>query len=116
MSLFSGVLAWVSRYQYLILLNDTVLDGLDPKYSYIVHIVRDIRSNSFRMDILLGCVTGLFWLKIFFLMRLTRTFGPMIKIIMSMVTDLATFAVIWSIQLFLFACVGVLLFGELKEY
>ena len=40
----------------------------------------------------------------------------MIKIIMSMLKDLTTFAVIWSIQLFLFACVGVLLFGEVEVF
>lgn len=79
-------------------------------------IVEDIQTDTFRFDILLAVVTGLFWLKIFFLLKLTRTFGPMIKIIMSMLKDLTTFAVIWSIQLFLFACVGVLLFGEVEVF
>jgi len=55
-------------------------------------------------------------MKIIFLMRLTRTFGPMIKIIMSMIYDISTFAVLWGVQLFFFACVGVLIFGELPEY
>jgi hypothetical protein len=40
----------------------------------------------------------------------------MIKIIVSMLTDLATFTVLWIIQLFIFACIGYLIFGELYEY
>jgi hypothetical protein len=68
------------------------------------------------MDILLSFIVGFFWLKIFFLLRLTRTFGPMIKIIMAMVVEMITFICIWSLQLLFFACVGTLLFGELDAY
>jgi hypothetical protein len=115
-ALFVGVLTWISRYQYLIAVDNTHIAGLDDKYGYVMHIVQDIQDNIFRFDILLAAVSGMFWLKIIFLMRLTRTFGPMIKIIMSMIYDINTFAIIWGIQLFFFACVGVLIFGELPEY
>jgi hypothetical protein len=40
----------------------------------------------------------------------------MIKIVVSMLKDLATFSVLWIIQLFIFACIGYLIFGELNEY
>ena len=40
----------------------------------------------------------------------------MLKIIVSMLKDLGTFSILWILQLFIFACIGSLLFGELKEY
>jgi hypothetical protein len=40
----------------------------------------------------------------------------MIKIVVSMLKDLATFSILWIIQLFIFACIGFLIFGELPEY
>lgn len=116
-ALFLGVMVWTSRYQYLLSIKDNYeLEGVAEKYKFVVMIVNDIDRNVFRFDILLACVSGLFWLKIIFLMRLTRTFGPMIKIIMSMLYDINTFAILWAVQLFFFSCVGVLLFGELDEY
>jgi hypothetical protein len=61
-------------------------------------------------------VAGMFWIKVFFLLKLTRTFGPMVKIIISMIADIMTFCVIWCVQLFFFTCVGILIFGELEQY
>jgi hypothetical protein len=63
----------------------------------IKHIVDDIKSNSFRLDILLSFIVGSFWLKVFFNLRLTRTFGPMIKIILVIVGEMLTFIAIWFI-------------------
>jgi hypothetical protein len=33
-----------------------------------------------------------------------------------MLKELATFSVLWIIQLFIFACIGYLIFGEIEEY
>lgn len=40
----------------------------------------------------------------------------MLKIIVAMLKDLGTFSILWVLQLFIFACIGSLLFGELPEY
>jgi len=98
LALFVSVIFWLLRYEYLQNYDTReTIEGINPSDRYILFILSDIRNDIFRMDILLASVTGLFWLKIFFLLKLTRTFGPMIKIIMSMIKDLSTFAVIWSI-------------------
>jgi hypothetical protein len=34
----------------------------------------------------------------------------------SMVIDMGVFFAIWSVQLIAFACVGILIFGKLKQY
>lgn len=77
----------------------------------LYHFVDDMEKGKFKFDILLAAIIGFFWLKIFFLLRLTRTFGPMIKIIQAIIVDILIFAIIWSIQLLFFTCVGILLFG-----
>lgn len=40
----------------------------------------------------------------------------MIKIVVSMLKELSLFSILWIIQLFIFACIGYLIFGELHEY
>lgn len=40
----------------------------------------------------------------------------MIKIIIVMLKELVIFVILWVIQLFIFTCVGILVFGELPQY
>ena len=47
------------------------------------------------------------------MLKLTKTFGPLIRIITVMLKELFIFLVLWVIQLFIFACVGILIFGSL---
>lgn len=43
-------------------------------------------------------------------------FGPMYKILYSMVQDLMKFIVIWFVILVMFSCVAILAFGELEGF
>lgn len=74
------------------------------------------KDNIFKMNFLIAVVAASFWFKVLMMLQLTKTFGPMIKIVVSMLKDLATFSILWIIQLFIFACIGFLIFGELEEY
>lgn len=65
------------------------------------------------MNFLLATVAAFFWFKVLMMLQLTKTFGPMLKIIVAMLKDLGTFSILWVLQLFIFACMGSLLFGEL---
>ena len=109
--LFIGVLAWFIKYEQL------MHEPVDKKHSFNHHetmmwnLIEDIEDSGFRFDILLSFVSGMFWLKVFFLLKLTRTFGPMVKIIIAMLADIISFCVIWCVQLFFFTCVGILIFG-----
>ena len=47
---------------------------------------------------------------------LTDVFGPLITITVKMMGDLLIFFVLFAIELVAFACVGILSFGNLKEY
>ena len=69
--------------------------------------------NKFHFDVLLSVVASTFWLRMIIMLKLTKTFGPLIRIITVMLKELFIFLVLWIIQLFIFACIGILIFGSL---
>merc|ERR1740117_637792 len=50
------------------------------------------------------------------MLMLTLTFGPLINIMIHMTKDLMVFLALFMIQLFAFTCIGILMFGQLKEF
>lgn len=88
----------------------------EPLEIFMLNTIDAIDSGEFHFDFLLAMVACMFWLRMLLMLKLTKTFGPMIKIIVEMTKDLGTFMVLWTIQLFIFGCVGILVFGELPEY
>lgn len=102
---------------------DNIRDDMRPKHrnssqgqTYIDNVIEDMKDTSFRLDSLLACIAALFWFKVLYNLRLTRTFGPQIKMVITMIKDIGKFAIVWMIQLLFFACVGVLMFQELNQY
>jgi hypothetical protein len=63
----------------------------------MANVVTDLQTGRFHFDFLLAIVAALFWLRMLMMLKLTKTFGPMIKIILTMLNDLMTFSVIWII-------------------
>lgn len=116
LSLFLGVFIWFIRYEQLLLRKDDETLDLNHRQQVILNLVNDMDTGRFKFDILLSFVVGLFWLKVLFFFRLTRTFGPMIKIIAAMIKEMAIFCVIWFTQLCFLTCVSTLLFGDLPVY
>jgi len=52
------------------------------------------------------------WLKFFMTFRMTRAFGPMFKVLWSMVIDLSKFLTVWVVLILLFTCVTMVLFSK----
>ena len=50
------------------------------------------------------------------LLKLTRSFGPLLKIIEKMMYDFGYFCVIWGVNLLFFTFLGMLLFTELPLF
>ena len=69
--------------------------------------------NVFHLDVLVSVIASTFWLRMIIMLKLTKTFGPLIRIIMVMLKELFIFLVLWVVQLFIFACIGILVFGSL---
>jgi ABC-type transport system involved in cytochrome c biogenesis permease subunit len=74
------------------------------------------KSNTFHFEVLVAVIASTFWLRMFLMLKLTKTFGPLIKIIYVMMRELMIFLVLWGIQLFIFSCIGILTFSSIEEY
>ena len=81
---------------------------------FMQNVVND--QSNIDLSGILSVLVGLYWIRIFFLFRVTRILGPLIKIITSMFQDLLTFLTLYSIQLVFFGCVGNLLFLEVDQF
>ena len=72
--------------------------------------------KEFNIMVFLSIMTVIIWLRFLLMLQLTRTFGPMLRIIISMFGEVLKFLVIWSIVLLCLTSVATLLFGELEAY
>lgn len=52
------------------------------------------------------------WFKMLMMLRLTKTFGPLFKIIEQMMIELATFMFIMALVYAMFTCVSLVAFGD----
>eukprot|EP00347_Sterkiella_histriomuscorum_P017383 403349594 len=91
-------------------------NDFSQQQTFVHNTISDIQANTFRFDILLAFHTGFIWLKVMLLLKLTRAFGPLLKIIERMIFDFLYFTVIWSVNLVFFTCMGMLLFAELPLF
>ena len=89
---------------------------MTPDHIFVLNTMEDMQDGAFRFDMLLACHAGLVWLKIMVSLKLTRLFGPLIKIIESMMKDIVEFCVVWGVNLVFFTCVGMLLFTDVDAY
>ena len=82
----------------------------------MINVMWQIQINGYRFDFLLAFLAFLTWFKLFLYFRTTQTFGPMLRILQQMMTDLAKFMSIWLILLMMFVCVAMLAFGQLETF
>lgn len=83
---------------------------------YMLNIIYVSHEGIYRIDALLALIGFLIWLRLFFCFRVSQTFGPMFRILYSMVQDLIKFIIIWFVIIIMFSCVGILAFGELETF
>ena len=56
------------------------------------------------------------WVNVLYKFRLTRFFGPLIKMVEQMLQDIAVFMILYLVQLVLFASIAHLLFSDISSY
>lgn len=89
--------------------NTKIANTKQEIFMYDILVAR--KTGVFHFEVLVAVVASTFWLRMFLMLKLTKTFGPLIKIIYAMMRELMIFLVLWGIQLFIFTCVGVLIFS-----
>jgi hypothetical protein len=60
-------------------------------------VLLNSESGKFRFDELHGFMASAFWLRILVMLRLTKLFGPLIRIIRAMLKELGIFIILWAI-------------------
>jgi len=102
--------------------NQELQDPDDGKFArtkpeiYTINALRYDIVGDFNMLQFLAAIIFFMWSRFILQMQLTRTFGPMLRIIIVMVGDVFKFLTIWSVLLALLASVSSLLFGSLPKY
>lgn len=89
-------------------------ENLAERYMYIT-INKNI-EKEFQLMPFLAVIVFLMWGRFLLMLQLTRTFGPMLRIIIVMFGDVLKFLFIWSVMLLCLSSVAGLLFGELDQY
>jgi len=80
------------------------------------NIVEDLEGGIFHFDYLIAAVSFFFWMRLIMMLKLTKTFGPLISITTAMMVDMLAFFGIYVIQILAFSCIGMLVFSKLPNY
>ena len=88
----------------------------DPDYYYKVFQATHYKSNYWSLQHSIGFILVFQFTRVFFILAATRTFGPMVYIILSMIVKVSIFAVIELGVLLIFFCFGRLCFYMLPQF
>ena len=80
------------------------------------HIIYKSYENESRFEYILSTLVIASWLKFFFSLRVTKLFGPMYKILYSVVEDLLKFLIIWVFVILMFTCMALLAFSQIETF
>jgi len=79
-------------------------------------IERMENDESFNIKVTLALLLAIQYIRLVIALQVSRTFGPMVRILRSMILDISIFLLLFAAILAVFAGAGQLLFAELKEY
>ena len=88
----------------------------NPYHRFMQKMLEENKSGHFHFDYLLALIVFAFWIRFLLMLNLTRTFGPLIKVIGAMIKDLIIFLALFFIILIAFSYIGVLAFGSIPQY
>ncbi len=64
----------------------------------------------------LAAMSVFIWGRFLMMLQLTKSFGPMLRIVIAMVGDVLKFLLIWGVILICLASISNLLFGDIAEF
>lgn len=89
---------------------------LNSHQIFMINIIWDIHQFNYRFDFVLAIIVFLTWMKLFLCFQVSRTFGPLHKILQQMWIEVAKFLTLWLVVLTMFSCVAVIAFAELESF
>ena len=110
---FITILIWIIKYY-----GDfsTDLSSYREEIKSSIIITRMNTDANFNIKIVLALLIALQYARFIIALQVSRTFGPMVKILTSMIINLILFIVLFCAVFFIFAGSGLLLFQELSGY
>lgn len=93
--------------------KDVFIEGNDK-----VNLFFTMSNNSYqiKLTIVMALIIGIQWSRVIIILLGSRTFGPIIKILFSMLYELAVFCMIYIIIILMFTFAGRVAFVELVEF
>lgn len=106
-------IVWISKHfgNYAANLGD-VRDEL--KATTIIQRMED--DHSFNIKVTLALLLAIHYTRIIISLQVSRTFGPMVRILKSMIVDIIVFLIFFAAMIAIFAGAGQLMFYELPNY
>lgn len=107
------VIYWLI-YHFTYFVSDTSNMGAIEKASTVKN--RMATAKFFEIRYTLSILSAIQLTRLVFSLQVSRTFGPMVKILFSMMKELIIFLFLYVLLFLIFASTGQLLFQELKEF
>ena len=94
------------------------ISGLTADYNtmYMFNVVKLYGSGDFQLPLFLAVIVFFQWFRFLLMLQLTRTFGPMLRIIIVMFSDVLKFLGLFLIVILCLSSVAALLFGQMDEF
>ena len=86
------------------------------KFKSILIIGETSSDNFFKFQFLVSIIIAIQWLRIFFVFLASRSFGPLIKILTSMLKDVSKFLIIFGLIFMIFTSAGRIMFINLEDF
>ena len=107
---------WVYTYFSWSKLSIDGTPATNDSEAYTYYSMLKNSTGEFRIIVFLAAMVVFLWGRFIMMLQLTKTFGPMLRIIIVMFADVLKFLFVWGLVLIMLSSVASLLFGELPEF
>ena len=90
--------------------------NIDPRYNEFSCLSASFNTTYLNTLISSAIILWLQWSRVFLVLELSKTFGPMIEIIYAMIKLIVVFTILFAAILVIFIFTGVVLFYDLNEF
>ena len=90
--------------------------NIDPRYNKFSCLSASFNTTYLNTLISSAIILWLQWSRVFLVLELSKTFGPMIEIIYAMIKLIVVFTILFAAILVIFIFTGVVLFYDLNEF
>lgn len=115
--LFVVTLFWMSQYNKWLVYNpdlDYADEDMTPNQILVTNLISFIVGTDeqrYPFNNILALIASNTWIKLLLKLRITKTFGPLFKVIQKMIIDLSSFMILWVLELVIFSSVSLIVFG-----